>query len=227
MDNEMLLNEAATKDSFEKQLYDADLILLATHAKSNMDSPEKSFIAFYRENPYTPEEKYKLYLDDISKLHLKAKMVVLSACQTNLGQVFKGEGAMSLANSCFYAGAQSVVSSLWDAEDMVTSELMDEFTSNLDLGMPKDKAMQLAQIKHLNTYTGFRSNPLFWAGFSVMGSTDSLQFVKSPEYSKWAMTFFGVIIIVLIATNYSGVYRKKLLLSELAALYLVFAARTF
>jgi len=197
VDSELLVNEYATKESALDIMSNADIIHLATHAKSNMDSPDKSFVAFYKSNESMNEDDYKWYLDDISKRPLLAKMIVLSACETSLGRVYKGEGAMSLANSCFYAGVHSVVASLWSAADNTSYEIMKNFYANLDQGIPKDKALQKTQIDYLENNSGTAVNPYYWAGFSVMGNTGALQFKKTPNYRNWLLVTFGVIALFL------------------------------
>lgn len=198
VNNDLLINEYATKASALDLMSNADIIHLATHAKSNMDSPDKSFVAFYKSNLNEEDDVYKWYLDDISKRPLPAKMIVLSACEASLGQVFKGEGAMSLANSCFYAGAHSVVASHWSAADNSTFELMKSMYGYLDQGMPKDEALQKSQINYLKNNSGIATNPFFWAGFSVMGNTDPLVFKKSPNYRNWIFALFGVVALFLL-----------------------------
>ncbi len=197
VDHELLINEDATKKSALDLMPEVDIIHLATHAKSNMDSPEKSFVAFCKPNENMKGEEYKWYLDEISKRHLTAKMIVLSACETGLGQIYKGEGAMSLANSCFYAGAHSVVASLWSVGDSASFELMSNFYSNLSQNIPKDKAMQKAQIDYLSEYSGERANPFYWAAFSVMGNIDPLQFKNTPKYRSWVVIMFGMLALFL------------------------------
>ncbi len=197
VDSEIRINEDAVKEYALELMTDADIIHLATHAKSNMDAPEKSFVAFSMPTDMSLEEDYKWYLDDISKHSLPAKMIVLSACETSLGRIFKGEGAMSLANSCFYAGAQSVVASLWSAEDNSASVIMSYFYKFLDRGFPKDKALQMAQIEYTKSSSGTKINPYYWAGFSVMGSTDALQFEKTPNYRNWVFALFAWIALIL------------------------------
>jgi CHAT domain-containing protein len=182
-----------------------DIVHLATHANSNSDAPDKSYIAFYEEEDQLEEDENLLYLDDLSKLYMPAKMVVLSACETGLGKIFKGEGAMSLANACFYAGAQSVVATLWSVQDNTTYEIIVSFYDYLQKGYSKDKALQAAQLDFINSHSKDFHHPYYWAGFTVIGNNEPLVFAKSNPLQKYGS--IGLISITLIfAVNF---YRNR------------------
>jgi CHAT domain-containing protein len=114
------------------------------------------------------------------QMHLNADLVVLSGCETALGEEDGGEGLMGLARAFQYAGARTVLASLWSVNDLATSELMIRFYKHLRAGLPKDQALQAAQqeliqgpIEIVNE-TGEResrdfSAPYYWAGFQLYG----------------------------------------------------------
>ena len=181
VNNNLLTNENATKQAFLNKLENSDLLHFATHAKSNEDAPDRSFIAFYSGDAEESDSSL-LYLDELSKLYIPAKMVVLSACETGLGKIYKGEGTMSLANACFYGGSHSVIASLWSVQDKTTSEIMKSFYRYLDEGQAKDKAMQLAKLDYLDTNSEDFHHPFFWAGFTVIGNTEALHFKKAFNF---------------------------------------------
>ncbi|MCP4661409.1 MAG: CHAT domain-containing protein, partial [bacterium] len=80
-------------------------------------------------------------------VRLDADLVVLSACQSALGEERGGDGLLGLTRAFQYAGARSVVASLWQVSDRVTPELMVRFYRHLRSGKPKDQALQAAQIE--------------------------------------------------------------------------------
>ena len=99
-------------------------------------------------------------------LRLDADLVTLSACDTGLGRELAGEGLVGLTRAFQYAGARSVVASLWGVSDVSTAELMKRFYENLKLGQPKDEAMRNAQLALLR---GGSAHPFHWASFEVIG----------------------------------------------------------
>ncbi len=118
-----------------------------------------------------------LQFADILDLKLNADLVTLSACQTNLGELRDGEGLVGLTRAFMYAGAASVVVSLWKVEDQSTRLLMERFYWWLKNGVAKAEALRRAKLEILEAETDLRAlgarqslaPPFFWAGFVLSG----------------------------------------------------------
>jgi CHAT domain-containing protein len=102
--------------------------------------------------------------------------VTLSACETALGAEVAGEGIVGLTRAFQYAGARSVLASLWSVADLSTAELMRRFYRRLQSGAPADEALRAAQQELLHTPirdpSGAEvdaSNPYYWAAFELFG----------------------------------------------------------
>src|SRR4051812_13070584 len=100
------------------------------------------------------------------QMRLDADLVVLSGCRTGLGQEVSGEGLLGLTRAFQYAGAHSVLASLWSVDDRRTAQLMKCFYEHLVSGASKDRALQMAQIELLRARS---APPFYWAGFSLIG----------------------------------------------------------
>jgi CHAT domain-containing protein len=109
-----------------------------------------------------------LRLNEIFNLDLNADLVTLSACETALGKEIRGEGMVGLTRAFFYAGAHSIVASLWMVSDQSTSRLMKNFYLNLVNGKKPREALCLAKIKLLKSDETFYNHPFFWAPFIIM-----------------------------------------------------------
>jgi CHAT domain-containing protein/Tfp pilus assembly protein PilF len=110
-----------------------------------------------------------LRLNEIFNLNLNADLVTLSACETALGKEVRGEGMVGLTRAFFYAGARSIVASLWMVSDQSTSKLMEDFYLNLVQGKTRRDALRLAKLKLLQSDEAFYNHPFFWAPFVLMG----------------------------------------------------------
>ncbi len=101
------------------------------------------------------------------QMRLDADLVTLSACKTALGQELRGEGLIGLTRAFQYAGARSILASLWDVEDFRTMQLMKRFYAELKQGRSKDAALRAAQLELAHSQSS--SAPYYWADFSLIG----------------------------------------------------------
>jgi CHAT domain-containing protein/tetratricopeptide (TPR) repeat protein len=109
-----------------------------------------------------------LYLKELYGMKLpRTRLVVLSACQSGLGQYYRGEGVVSLVRPFLAAGVPTVVASLWSVDSKATSDLMIEFhrQRKLTAGLHAAEALRRAQIELARTY----EHPFYWAPFIVVG----------------------------------------------------------
>lgn len=168
----VLKSTEATEDNFMKLAPDYQIIHLATHGKVNAEHANYSYLAFQEVEDSIENEL--LYIKDIYGLQLKANLVVLSACETANGSLTKGEGIVNLARGFTYAGASSVVPSLWKISDIATSKLMEKFYSELKSGQPKHIAMANAKRHFLNTSSPRSGHPFYWAAFVLIGDVSPI-----------------------------------------------------
>ncbi|MFX0558560.1 CHAT domain-containing protein [Maribacter sp. CXY002] len=190
----------ASLRNFKSQLSSFGIVHLATHAIFDDTSPEYSYLAF-SQNGNTTENL--LYVADLYNLQLDANLVTLSACESGIGDLKRGEGFLSLARGFFYSGAASIASTLWKINDASTTTLMSGFYKNLSKGDAKDVALQEAQVDFLdvNRQNGF-SHPYYWSGFVISGNTTPLAFTYN-----WTWIIIGAIILLAGGFIYFG--RKR------------------
>ncbi len=138
----------------------------ATHSLIDERDPSRSSVVFSLDDD--PGEDGFLEVSEISELELDCDLVVLSACQTGRGQLVSGEGILGLSRAFLYAGARSVVVSLWNVSDISTAQLMKNFYQNLVDGAGNATALRQAKLKMARGSTETR-HPYYWAPFIVVG----------------------------------------------------------
>ena len=141
---------------------------LASHGVLNARHPELSGIVLSLVDRTGSRQNGFLEAHEIYNLKLNADLVVLSACETALGQEIRGEGLVGLTRGFIYAGAPRVVASLWSVPDRSTAELMRRFYRFMliDKLRPAD-ALRRAQVSFWED--GRWSRPYYWAAFGLQG----------------------------------------------------------
>jgi CHAT domain-containing protein/Tfp pilus assembly protein PilF len=158
-------NRAAVTSS---NLSQYQIIHFATHGLANSTNPELSGIIMSLVNEKGKPINGFLRLTDIFNLKLAAELVVLSACQTGLGQNIQGEGIVGLTRGFMYAGAKRVVVSLWNVDDEGTAAFMASFYQEmLQKKLPPAAALRAAQLAMLQ-HKKWQS-PYYWAAFALQG----------------------------------------------------------
>jgi len=181
--------QEASKESFFKNTSQYKIIHLATHANAS-------------ENPWIAFNDAKLEAHELYTYTNQAELVVLSACETATGEIAQGEGLMSLARGFFHSGANSVLSTLWSANDKSTADIMKGFYQNLSNGETKSKALHLAKKDYIQTNSLSDASPYYWASFILIGDSG----VVPLEFNTWYWWGTLVLLVVLIV---AWLYRKK------------------
>lgn len=193
-----LSDSAATESQFARLASSYRLIHLAMHGYANAEKPMLSRLLFSPD-----QEEGNLFAYELTNLRLNADLVVLSACESGIGKYMQGEGIMSLARSFMYAGAPSVVMTLWKIEDNTTATLMASFYENLSNEMPKAEAIRAAKLRYLReSYPEF-ANPFYWSGFVLVGETGTLEARTSGPRGYHALYLLLLLPVALL------VYKRR------------------
>ena len=135
----------------------------ATHGLVSDVQPKRSGLLLA---PETGEDGL-LQMSEIYGLGLNANLVVLSACQTALGREITGEGLIGLSRAFFYAGARSVVATLWNLNDRFAAEFVERFYRELNQGHSSEEALRRAKVAYVNHPR--YSHPFYWASLVMLG----------------------------------------------------------
>ncbi len=177
------LDKTATKSQFLKLADQYRIIHLATHGKANDNIGEYSFLAFYFSSDSL--QNNLLYNHELYQLRLNADMVVLSACETGIGELQRGEGIISLARGFSYAGAKSIITTLWSVNDKSSQILMKYFYEYIDAGYAKDQALRQAKLDYLQKNKIDGIAPYYWAGVVPFGDMTAIELKEENGYGWW------------------------------------------
>ncbi len=146
-------------------VHSAQILHFAAHGMIDEDHPDLSGLQLTHAGDSA--EDGLLQVREIFNLQLRADLVVLSACQSGLGKEVSGEGLIGMTRAFLYAGASSVVVSLWQVDDVSTADLMVGFYSHLKAGLDRSEALRQAKLELIDRSR--YSHPYFWAPFVLVG----------------------------------------------------------
>jgi CHAT domain-containing protein/Tfp pilus assembly protein PilF len=160
-----VLEAAATPERARQIAQRARVVHFACHARADNVDPLGSGLLLA---PAGSDEGLLTAADVVSRWRLRADVVMLSACETAVGQVRRYEGMYGLARAFLFAGSRSVGASLWRVDDVSTARLMGVFYRGYALGVPKAEALRRAQVELLRSKDD--SDPYYWSCFVLMGA---------------------------------------------------------
>jgi CHAT domain-containing protein/Tfp pilus assembly protein PilF len=173
---EKYLGEEATEERAKSVGREARYVHFACHGTLDERFPLNSGLALtIPEKPAEGQDNGLLQAWEIfDRVRIDADLVTLSACRTALGKEMGGEGLLGLTRAFHYAGARSVLATLWAVSDRSTPVLMKRFYGYLKAGRSRDEALRAAQIDLIRTAAGKRtgadlSHPFRWAAFQLSG----------------------------------------------------------
>jgi CHAT domain-containing protein len=183
-DGKYLDKHDATFENFRRNAANYSVLHLSTHADSG-DIFEPASLQFYDQ---------KVLYSELYPLNMHPDLVVLSACETGVGKLFKAEGAMSVARGFQFAGAQNLLFSLWKVNDYTTSVFMEKFYANVKKGDSYSDANYKAKLDFLadETIPNAKKSPYYWSAFVYYGT---LEQKESTTY----FLYIGVLLVVAIS----------------------------
>ncbi|HYD55764.1 MAG TPA: CHAT domain-containing protein [Burkholderiales bacterium] len=158
-----LLRKEATEAAFRQYAAGFSILHFATHGEFRSDAPLNSALMLAKDG----DSDGLLTVSKLYSVRIAADLVTLSACETGLGKVASGDDVVGLTRGFLYAGASTVVASLWKVDDRGTSALMTRFYDELK-GGDRREALRRAQLAAREQFP----HPFFWTAFQLTGRAD-------------------------------------------------------
>ncbi|MBA4317513.1 MAG: hypothetical protein C0412_03845, partial [Flavobacterium sp.] len=182
-DGQFFENSNATFDNFKRNAANYSILHLSTHATSG-DIETPASIKFYDQ---------EIFYSELYNLNVNPDLVVLSACETGIGKLYKSEGAMSVARGFQFAGAQNLLFSLWKVNDYTTSVFMADFYKNIKNGESYFEANANAKLDFLKdkSISNAKKSPYYWSAFVYYGGIET---TKTPTH--YYFYILGLLILI-------------------------------
>jgi CHAT domain-containing protein len=195
-------NELQFKQQVKQNVY--SVIHLAMHGLVDEAQPDYSGLLFTYS--YDKEQDDMLHAYELNLLSLKTDLVVLSACKTGFGRYDRGEGVVSIGRGFMYAGAPSLLLTLWPLNDAASVSMIAAFYKALNEGMPKDIALQQTKLAYLREASGLSAHPFFWAPFIQLGNAEPIIIRSYWQHYRWMLV---VVVLLLMGVGYGYSRYKK------------------
>ena len=176
----LFTHKDASRSNFFKYASSYSVVSIFSHARADTTGDE----------PVLYMQDSIINLSELQLLNNPAtKLILLSACQTNVGKNAAGEGIYSLARGFAAAGIPSVSATLWKADELTIYNISEKFNHYLSEGMNKDEALQKAKIDFIKNNSNGKLLPYYWANMILIGNTDAIQLKTTNTNYLWLILF--------------------------------------
>jgi CHAT domain-containing protein/tetratricopeptide (TPR) repeat protein len=188
---------------FIERVAGTPVLHLATHSFSDTQNPDQSYILLA---PASQSQSFDyLFLKQVYGLSLAGvNLATISACKTDAGKLIRGEGSASFSRAFLSAGAQAVVTSLWNVGDRTTAETMLHFYTRLAAGDSKSEALRAAKLERL--LSRGESHPANWAAFVLNGDGRS----PLPYVIPWTWLAESFLALACLVLGFKVMARRAL-----------------
>ena len=192
------IKEQATKEKFIELAESSDVLHLSLHGLVDYDVPDNSSLLFH-----DGVDDFVLNSAEITSLNLNPDLVILSSCHSAAGAITKGEGVQGLSRAFILAGSSSVMSSLWNASEYSSSEILPAFFEKLTSGKSKSLSLRESKLEYLENARPSLKHPFYWANYILISPSE----VSSQ--SSFSMIAILLASLILLAIAYFFYKKSK------------------
>ena len=184
-----LIDSQATRNHFMQQFRDYKIIQLYTHASDTSVYGEP--VIYFSDSA--------LYLSElIPESKIATRLIVLSACETGNGKLYKGEGVFSFNRGFASLGIPSSVITLWSVDDESTYRLTELFYKYVNEGHSLDLALQRAKLEFISGASKEKRLPYYWAAAVLVGKFDKIE-IRNGINWRYVYLALGILLLFYLA----------------------------
>lgn len=196
MGGDVFTYKDASERIFKKTAQRYQILHISTHALIDPLNPGFSRFLMYNQ-PDSAEDNF-LNTYEIPSIPLGASLVVLNSCNTGTGRLYSGEGVFNLARGFLYTGVPTIVMTLWEIDDNIGIEIIQDFYKRLRKKAPADEALRAAKLGFISGADKARAHPYFWSAYVTVGKSESIE-IKNPAF--WN---YGIVLTIGLAGMAAG-----------------------
>jgi CHAT domain-containing protein/tetratricopeptide (TPR) repeat protein len=193
LNGDALLDKEATEDKYLLSAPNYAIVHLSTHGKANTEDGDFSYMSFTSMDDGIENEK--LYTQELYNSTLNSELIVLSACETGIGELSSNRGMISLARGFTFAGARSMITTLWAISEFPTKLFFEHFYQDIKNKANKADALRNAKLSMLNSPY---PEPFYWAGFIPTGNMKPLD-LKFYNYNYLIIILISLFLIIIFS----------------------------
>ena len=201
IDGDYFLGDRGTKQRFLEVAKEFDLLHLAIHGQSDAANRYESRLVFNGNDNI-------LKTSDLYVAGLNSRVAVLSACESGVGEINRGEGTFSIARGFALVGVPTVVMSLWKVNDNAASELMVKMYEMFSNGSSITESLTETKRSYLYDSDEYTSHPYYWSAFVTLGEDVYLEEdrISTKTLALLGFLLFSLIVMIIV---YRLVYKRK------------------
>ncbi len=186
---EVYLGENASITNFNKHPKQSDILHLSLHGLVDYTDPSKSCILFDNTQDDFILSPFELYNQNI-----ETNLVVLSSCSSASGQIYKGEGVQGMSKAFILAGSKRVLSSLWNASERSSLDVLTTFFEHLKQGNSPSQSLRQSKLNYLEQALPTLRHPYYWSNYILIGKVSQ----SSSLFFKYTLYLATLILIGII-----------------------------
>ena len=202
---EFLYGLDAQESNFKASSSKYDILHLAVHGTASSQETYGAYLQFRPDSDTDNDGKF--YNFELYNLRLQAIMAVLSACESGMGKLNRGEGLLSIGRGFAYAGCKTTLMSLWQVNDNATSAIISEFYDIISKGINVNEALRKAKLEYIRKSDELTAHPSYWAPMVSYGVDVKINKINS--YFWLYTSIFAVLAILSIVAIKKAFTSKK------------------
>lgn len=195
------VGDQASVDNFKSNLGDINILHLATHTYINDRVPLDSYLSFSNSER---DVENKLYAHEIVEMDINADLVVLSACETNVGEQIDGEGIRGIARSFFTAACRNLLITNWLVDDNSSNKIVYNFLKGIKEGVNPASSLRASKLGFIASCSNVHAHPSYWAPYTYYGSP-----VQNKQEANFSNNFIYVLGFLALLAMILGLRLSK------------------